>query len=291
MSPRAFQIVGRDDLVALTRAVVRGAGTAPPAVLLVGEAGIGKTALLHFAVRAADDQLCVVFAAGVAGESHGYAALAGLLWPVLPSAATLPHALRDALTDAMHGPQATARPALVRDAVIAVLEAAAVERPVLLVIDDVDLFNDEMRDLLVGVAAQLITTRVRAVLTARRRDVLAGVGRAIRTVEIGPLSPRDSALLVDGQPDQPDPSVRGEIIRWSRGNPLALIEFTRAYARNGTTTFHGATLSGAAGTHPLFADRIAALPADTRRLLMFAAAGTGRESVDAITAAAGPGGD
>lgn len=289
MSPHRFQIVGRDELVALTRAVVRGADTAPPAVLLVGESGIGKTALLHFAVRAADDQLCVVFAAGVAGESHGYAALAGLLWPVLPSAATLPHALRDALTEAMHGPPAVARPALIRDAVIAVLEAAAVERPVLLVIDDVDLFNDEMRDLLVGVAAQLITTRVRAVLTAHRRDVLAGVGRALRTVEIGPLSARDSALLVDSQPEQPNPSVRGEIIRWSRGNPLALIEFTRAYARNGTSTFHGATLSGGAGTHPLFADRIAALPADTRRLLLFAAAGTGRETVDAVTAAAGLG--
>jgi DNA-binding CsgD family transcriptional regulator len=125
------------------------------------------------------------------------------------------------------------------------------------------------------------------VLTARRRDALGGVDRAIHTVDVAPLSPHHSAQLLDAQPVRPDPSVRGEIIRWSQGNPLALIEFARAYARNGTTTFHGATMCDAAGIHPMFARQIAELPSDTRRLLLFAAAGTGHETVDMISAAAG----
>ncbi|MEV3903619.1 AAA family ATPase [Mycobacterium sp. NPDC050551] len=282
-----FPLIGRDDLIALTDAVVSGAGTAPPAILLIGEAGSGKTTVLRHAVRGAGDDLRVLTAAGGA-DSSAHGPLARLLWPVLPFASALPPALRDGLAGLVDASAATSpRRALMRDSVAALLEAAAVERPILLAVDDVDRFDDDLRDLLVGVSAHLMTTRVRAVLTSRRLDVLRGADRTIRTVELAPLSPQHSAKLVDAQPDQPDPSVRGEIIRWSRGNPLALIEYTRAYARNRTTTFHGATMCDPAGAHPLFADQIAALPEVTRTLLAHAAAGTGQETVDMVTAAAG----
>lgn len=282
-----FALVGRDDLIALTTAVVTGAGEAPPAMVLVGEAGIGKTTLLRSAVRAAGDQIRVLFAAGGSVESPGYTPLARLLCPVLRFASVLPPALRDAV-DGLASPNTpTVAPAVLRDAVLALLEAAGADRPVLLAVDDLDRFTDDVRELLAGLTAQLVTTRVRAVLTTRRRDALGGVDRAIHTVDMAPLSPHQSAQLLDAQPGQPDPSVRGEIIRWSRGNPLALVEYARAYARNGTTTFHGATMCDAAGTHPMFARQIAELPPGTRRLLLFAAAGTGYEKVDNLTAAAG----
>ncbi len=78
--------------------------------------------------------------------------------------------------------------------------------------------------------------------------------RSITTVEVGPLSAAASAELLDAQLNQPDRSVRGEIIRWSRGNPLALIEYARAYARNQTKTFHGATMTERGDAHhPVFA--------------------------------------
>ncbi|MDO3635559.1 helix-turn-helix transcriptional regulator [Mycolicibacterium arseniciresistens] len=283
-----FPLIGRADLIALTDAVVTGTGTAPPAILLVGEAGSGKTTVLRHAVRAAGDDLRVLTAAGGAGGSPGHGPLARMLWPVLPFASALPPGLRDAIAGLVEEPAATSpRWSLTRDAVAALLEAAAAERPVLLAVDDVDRFDDDVRDLLLGVTAHLVTTRVRAVLTSRRLDVLRGADRTVRTVELAPLSPQHSAQLVDAQPEQPDPSVRGEIIRWSRGNPLALIEYSRAYARNRTTTFHGATMCDPAGAHPMFADQIAALPQATRTLLAHAAAGTGQETVDMITAAAG----
>ncbi|MBO0680369.1 AAA family ATPase [Mycolicibacterium sp. S2-37] len=285
--PDGRALVGRDDVIALAKAVVTGVNDAPPVLVLVGEAGTGKTTLLRYAVRAAGDDVRVLFSGGTAAESSAYSPLVRLLCPILNFAATLPSTLREALEGLLEQPGHAPRPALIRDAALALLEAAAVEQPVLLAVDDLDRCDPGVRELLVGVAAQLMTTRVRAVLTARRRDAIAGADRAIHTVELTPLSMHQSAQLVDAQPEQPDPSVRGEIIRWSRGNPLALIEYTRAYARNGTTTFHGATMCGAAGTHPMFARQIAALPPDTRRLLLFAAAGTGRETVDALTAAAG----
>lgn len=286
-STEVFRLIGRDDVVTLTEAVVSGARSAPPAIVLTGEAGSGKTTILRHAVRAAGSDVRVVSAAGGASESSAGGLLARMLWPMREFANTLPPGLREALPES--GRDVRSAPDLARDAVLALLEAAAVERPILLAIDDVDRFDDGLRDLFIGVTALLMTTRVRAVLTARRLDVLRGGDRPIRTVELVPLSPHHSAQLVDAQPDQPDPSVRGEIIRWSRGNPLALIEYTRAYARNRTTTFHGATMCDPAGAHPMFADQIAALQPDTRRLLAYAAAGTGQENVDMITAAAGLG--
>jgi tetratricopeptide (TPR) repeat protein len=81
--------------------------------------------------------------------------------------------------------------------------------------------------------------------------------------------------------------VRGEIIRWSRGNLLALIEYARAYGYSGTTTFHGATMNELAAFHPVFVNQIAELPVETRRLLLVAAAATGYETIDAINEAAG----
>lgn len=284
----SFPLIGRDDLILLTNAVVTGAGAAPPAIILIGEAGSGKTAMLRNAVRAAGADLRVLSAAGGSAESSAHGPLARMLWPVLPFASALPPGLRDVLTEIVGEPAATlVPPALICDAVLALLEVAAVESPLLLAIDDADRLDDAVRHVLINVTAQLMTTRVRAVLTARRRDVLAGIDRAIPIVEITPLSPHHSAELVDAQPDQPDPSVRGEIIRWSRGNPLALIEYTRACARDGTTTFHGATMCDSAGTHPMFANQVAAMPPDTRKLLLYAAAGTGRETVYMVTAAAG----
>ncbi|MDF2828766.1 MAG: hypothetical protein K0R01_2049 [Mycobacterium sp.] len=284
-STEVFRLIGRDDVVALTEAVVSGARSAPPAIVLTGEAGSGKTTILRHAVRAAGSDVRVVSAAGSASESSADGLLTRMLWPLREFASTLPPGLREALPEA--GRDLRRAPDLARDAVLSLLEAAAVERPILLAIDDVDRFDDDLRDLFIGVTALLMTTGVRAVLTARRLDGLRGVDRPIRTVELVPLSPHHSAELVDAQPDQPDPSVRGEIIRWSRGNPLALIEYTRAYARNRTTTFHGATMCDPSGAHPMFADQIAALPSGTRKLLAYAAAGTGEETVDMITAAAG----
>lgn len=282
-----FALVGRDDLVALVTSVATGYGDAPPAVILLGENGIGKTALLRTAVRAAGDKVRVLFASGAPSAAAPYTPLVKMLWPIWEFVTALPPVLRVPLHQLMQDPAHPSLDAdLLGEAVLALLEAGDTASPVLLAIDDVDRFGHDTRRVLVRVAAHLGAARVRAVLTARRLDSLGRLDRAIRTVDVGALTPHFSARLMNAQPQQPDPSVRGEIIRWSRGNPLVLIEFTRAYARSRTTRFDGATMSGAA-IDPVITGQIAALPADTRRLLMYAAAGTGQETVDVITEAAG----
>ncbi|MHA3020905.1 LuxR C-terminal-related transcriptional regulator [Mycobacterium sp. BMJ-28] len=278
-------LIGRADVIARLSATVGATSGAPPALIVFGQAGIGKTALLRHVVADADVSVRVLWLAG-ASSSPAHPRLASVLWPLRGHADELPSGLQRSLRRLFDGGESPAGDGpLLADAVVALLEGVAT--PILLVVDDVDQLDCETRELLVAVAAQLSGTRVRAVLTARRRDVLAGVARSVDTLDVAPLSVGASAELLAAQPIQPDRSVRGEIIRWSRGNPLALIEFARAYGHNRTKTFHGATMNELAAFHPVFVNQIAALPARTRRLLLVAAAATGYESIDAINRAAG----
>jgi DNA-binding CsgD family transcriptional regulator len=260
------------------------AGTSP-ALIVFGQAGMGKTALLRHVVARAGDDVQVLWFAG-ASSSPARTRLVNLLWPLRGYADTLPFGWQGPLRRFFdRGESSKGEGPQLAGALVALLEAAGA--PILFIVDDVDRLDCETSELLVAVAAQLTGLRVRAVLTARRRDVLGGVATSIDTLDVAALSAAESAELLAAQPIQPDRSVRGEIIRWSRGNPLALIEFARAYGHNRTKTFHGATLNDLAGFHPVFVNQIAALPADTRRLLLVAAAATGYETIDAITAAAG----
>jgi DNA-binding CsgD family transcriptional regulator/RecA/RadA recombinase len=277
--------VGRDEVISALAAVARGAAT-PPAVLIVGEAGMGKTTLLHHVVAHTEHGAIVLSTAG-ASRSPLPVRVSTLLWPLRGYSADLPRPLRDALQEVFDGgATAVAAPHLLADAMVALFDAARC--PVLLIVDDIDRVDDDARDLLLSVAAQLTGTKARALLTARRRDILGGIARSITTFDIGPLSAAASAELLDAQLNQPDRSMRGELIRWARGNPLALLEYARAYARSRTRTFHGSTMTGSGDAHhPVFVDQLAALPADTRKLLLVAAAATGDETIDAINQAAG----
>lgn len=285
----AVRPIGRDEVISALAAVTRGAAT-PPAVLIVGEAGMGKTTLLHHVVTHTEHGAIVL---RTAGTSHSplQARVSMLLWPLREYSAELPRPLREAVQDIFDGRvPAAATPHLLADAMAALLDAA--RRPVLLIVDDLDQVDSEARGLLLSVAAQLTGTQARALLTARRRDILGGATRSITTFPLGPLSAAASAELLDAQLHQPDRSMRGELIRWARGNPLALLEYARAYARTRSRTFHGATMTEWGDAHhPVFVDLIAALPIDTRRLLLVAAAATGYETIDAINHAAGHGTD
>lgn len=281
--------IGRSEVISALAAVARGA-SAPPAVLVVGEAGMGKTTLLHHVVAHTDHGAKVLSTAGTSC-SPLQVRISTLLWPLREHSAELPRPLRDALHDVFDGrASASSSPHLLADAVAALFNAARC--PILLVVDDIDQVDSDARDLLLLIAGQLTGTQARALLTARRRDILGGVARSITTFDVGPLSAAASAELLDTQLNQPDRSMRGELIRWARGNPLALLEYARAYARTQARTFHGVTMTEWGDAHhPVFVDQIAALPADTRKLLLVAAAATGDETIDAITQAAGHGDD
>ncbi|WP_243747499.1 LuxR family transcriptional regulator [Mycolicibacterium sp. CBMA 226] len=295
MTRPELPIVGRAQLIGLITEVVSAAAAAPQTVILVGEPGIGKSTMLRYAVASLESRHATVLFAGGSEPDHvrPFTALTELIWPIVDRIAELPVQLRDALRDIVDGGAAADDhgPALIQQAVLALLAIVAAGRPLVIVLDDFDRFDPDSRQVLTYVVGRVPHLAVRVLISARQVDSLSGIDRSVRVVEVAPLTDAAAAELIETQSLVPDASVRGEIIRWSGGNPLALIESARFYGKSGSASFRGNYMVGAGFAHALFAAQLSELPADARRLTLFAAAGAGYETIDTITAAAGFGAD
>lgn len=285
----AVPVFGRAQLVGLTVRVATGAAGAPQGVLLVGEPGIGKSMLLRHAMAQVPNPARVLFASGT--EPHHippFTALADLIRPIADRIADLPITLRDALHDVMGtgGDSVTPAPAGIQQAVLALLVAAA-DQSLILVLDDFDRFEPDSRQVLAYVLGRIPHLPVRILMSARRLDVLRGLDSVITVADVPPLSDAAATQLIEAQSVMPHPSVCGEIIRWSGGNPLAIIESARFYGRSGSEVFRYNRMVDGGFAHALFATQLSELPADAGRLVLFAATGAGYEDVDILTAAAG----
>ena len=131
------------------------------ALVLRGEPGVGKSALLDYAVEHAADLQIVRMVAVESEKSLGFAAVHQLLLPFLHRVDRLPEPQRRALGVAfglMSGPPAD--PFLVGLAVLTLLSDAAGDRPVLCVVDDAQWLDDESADVLGFVARRLLADRV-----------------------------------------------------------------------------------------------------------------------------------
>lgn len=294
-TPSASQLVGREDLRHAVRRIVLATDTRPNVLLLVGPVGIGKSALLLDATAAATNAgIHVLFAAGGQPDLlHAYTSLADLVCPLHDHISALPRPLRDTLNDILgiNSTPAPRGPVIVRQALLAVLKSAARQRPLLLALDDVDLLDRDTREVLTYVSRRLIDTEISVIMTARHQQSLPGYDSIISVIEVPPLSTREAGDLLDRQTPPPPRGIRGELIRWADGNPLALIEGARFYGLSGTTVFRGNTMSGYQGAHSIFSKELATLDSNTRKLLLYSAAGSGYESVDIITRVAGFGSD
>jgi len=111
----ASDLIGRDSEIAALELLLAGVGDGGGSLLVLGDPGIGKSALAAVASRrAADRGMRVLTCAGVPGEAHlSFAGLHQLLRPVLPETGGLPRGLRDALLTAL-GVGEGAAPALPR---------------------------------------------------------------------------------------------------------------------------------------------------------------------------------
>jgi hypothetical protein len=244
-------------------------------LVLRGEPGIGKTAVLGYAAeRAAGFQ--VVRAAGVESEMElPFAGLHQLCGPMLGGLGRLPPPQREALGTAF-GLSSGAQPDrfLVGLAVLSLLSDAAEERPLLCLIDDAQWLDRSSAQVLAFVARRLQAESV-VLLFAEREpgelDELAG----LPDLPLREL-PDDSAreLLASAIGGPVDDRVRDRILAEARGNPLALIELPH---ESSPATLAGGF--GLPGGRPVpgrieasFRRRVQQLPAATRRLLLVAAA-------------------
>jgi DNA-binding CsgD family transcriptional regulator len=242
-------------------------------LVVCGEPGIGKTALLESVIRSASG-FRVVRSVGVESEMElAFAALQQLCAPLLDRLDRLPVPQRNALGVAF-GLRAGDAPDrfLVGLAVLSLLAEVAEERPVLCVVDDAQWLDRASAQALVFVARRLLAESVALVFVTREPgDELEGLPK----LPLDGLGSGDArALLASALRVPLDEQVRDRVVAETRGNPLALLELPRGLT--------AAQLAGGFGLpdepglpgriEDSFRRRLAALPADTQRLLLLAAA-------------------
>ncbi|WP_262062758.1 helix-turn-helix transcriptional regulator [Streptomyces sp. STR69] len=281
-------LLGRErEISRITRLVDAVDGDGPKVLVLTGEPGAGKSTLVDLAAASASDRgRRVLRVRGCEGEQDlGFAGVHQLLGPVLGGVDRLPARQRDALRHAFGMDQADGLPApeplLIRTAVLTLLSDTAAERPLLIAVDDAQWLDVGSLDVLAFVARRLDEEPAALLLAARDEAVPVRFDRDFPHLTPGPLDRAAAGLLLDRQPQPPRGRVRSQILKEAAGNPLALIELARAFARDPD----GGNL-GPFGSLPLtsrlvhlFAADLPTLPPTTRRaLLLVAAAGTAQLS-------------
>jgi DNA-binding CsgD family transcriptional regulator len=243
------------------------------ALVVCGEPGIGKTALLDYAIESATD-FWVVRAVGVESEMElAFAALQQLCAPLLDLLERIPNPQRDALNTAFGLQTGTAPDSfLVGLAVLNLLSEAATERPLLCVVDDAQWLDWVSGQTLAFVARRLLAESV-ALLSAAREpnQELRGLPQLV----VHGLGDADARKLHASAVHGPmDEAVRARFIAEARGNPLALLELPRELSSAQLAGGYGSP-----GTFPLsgriedsFGRRFETLPKDTQLMVLAAAA-------------------
>jgi DNA-binding CsgD family transcriptional regulator len=244
------------------------------AVLLVhGEAGVGKTALLEDAIASAAG-LRIARVAGVESEMElAYAALQQLCAPMLGGLERLPDPQRQAL-GVVFGLRAGEPPDrfLVGLAALSLLADAAREQPLLCVVDDAQWLDQASAQALGVVARRLLGEPVALVVAAREPGVEF---RGLPELLVGGLGEADARDLLGTVISRPlDEQVRERFIAETGGNPLALLELPRGLTEaNLDGGFDVMAAPGLLGRlEDSFRRRLEALPPAARWLLLVAAA-------------------
>jgi DNA-binding CsgD family transcriptional regulator/tetratricopeptide (TPR) repeat protein len=244
------------------------------ALVVRGDPGVGKTVLLDYLAGRASGSGCrVERAVGVQSEMElAFAGLHQLCAAMLSGAEQLPVPQRETLRTAL-GVAAGPPPDrfLVGLAVLSLLSEAAGDRPLICVVDDVQWLDRASAQALGFAARRLGVDAVGLVFAAREPAAeLAGLPE----LEVEGLGDDDARALLEGALAGPlDTRVRDLIIAETRGNPLALLELPRGLAPAelaGGFGLPGAPLTGR--IEDSFARQLEALPEQTRRLVLLAAA-------------------
>jgi DNA-binding CsgD family transcriptional regulator len=242
-------------------------------LILSGEPGVGKTALLEYLHGQASD--ChVIRVAGVQSEMElAFAALHQLCSPVLGCLQGLPPPQRDALRTALGmSPGPAPNRFLVGLAVLGLLSDAAEQQPVLCLVDDEQWLDRASAQVLGFVARRLGAESVGLVFAARvPSSELAGLPE----LKVAGLREAGAQALLDAQLIGPlDTRVRDQILAETHGNPLALLELVRGVTTQQLAGGFGlpGTLDLSGGIDERFRRRVDALPGPSRLLLLVAAA-------------------
>jgi DNA-binding CsgD family transcriptional regulator len=274
--PSSSGLLDRDGERDALERLVAGVRAGQSRVLVLrGEAGVGKTALLRHLAAAA--QGCrIARTAGVESEMElAFAGLHALCAPMLSRLGQLPAPQRDALRTAF-GLSAGPPPDrfVVGLAVLSLLADAAEEQPLVCIVDDAQWLDRVSAQTLAFVARRLLAERVGLVF-ARRESGEEHLFDGLPELIIEGLPADEARRLLDAAiPGPLDERVKARILGEAGGNPLALIELPRgltpAELAGGFGLPDARTL--ASRIEQTFLQRVETLPRDTQRLLLTAAA-------------------
>jgi DNA-binding CsgD family transcriptional regulator len=278
-------LLGRDAERARLAELLAGARAGASAALVIrGEPGIGKSALLEDAVAAAAG-MTVLRARGVESESElSFAGLADLLGPVTSELGSLPPPQRAALAAALAlGPPVPGDRFTLYAATLSLLATVAERAPVLVAVDDTPWLDAPSREALVFVARRLVEEGVVLLLAARTGEPVGSESAGVPELALGGLDAAASVALLGGDIA---PDVAARLFDATGGNPLALLELSGLLSdaqRSGAEPIEEPVPVGA-GIERAFSHRLEALPEPARRALAVAAASeTG--AVDELAAA------
>jgi predicted ATPase len=270
----AMELIDRDaERDTLDRFVAAIRAGQSQALVVSGEAGVGKTALLDYlAGNASGCQ--IVRAAGVQSEMElAFAALHQLCAPMLDGLQRLPAPQRDAVRSAFgmsSGPVPDRF--LVGLGILGLLSEVAEGQPLVCLVDDEQWLDRTSAQVLGFVARRLVAESVGLIFAVRTpSSELAGLAE----LRVEGLQEADARALLDAAlPGPLDPRVRDQILAETHGNPLALLELPRGLTPQQLAGGFGlpGTVELSGGIDESFRRRVHVLPEQTRRLLLIAAA-------------------
>ena len=299
----ATALAGRDGDLGVIRAFLDQASAGGAALLLTGEPGVGKTALLDAAQeRAMAAGVRVLRAAGAQFEADvSFSGLTQVLLPLGEELAGLSAMQREALKVAQGltaGPPSDRL--VVSNAALALLRQAAVAQPLLVILDDLP-WLDRASSLVLGFAAGgLGGSRVGFLAAARTGAGTFFDDGCLPEHEVRPLDGEAAAGLVSARFPELAPGVLRRILAEAQGNPLALLELpmTLDDPQRRARAALPSILPLSRRLRALFTTQVSELPAPTRYLLLLAAledtgdlavvqaAAAGRREIDDLAPAA-----
>jgi len=283
-------LFGREAEVAMLDQLVAQIPKRGGALVLRGDPGIGKTALLAVALAAASSNgVTVLHTAGAQSETGlAFAGLHQLVRPMLTWLDRLPRPQRDALSAAFGALDVPAPdPFLIALAALNLLGCAAEHAPLLLIADDAQWLDPPTASVLAFIARRVDAEPI-AVLFALRNGVARTLDSAgLPELHLGGLSDAAAGDLVDASAGDLTPGLRRQVLEIAAGNPLALLELPDALRLDDAAIdgLSSGTLSLTSRLERAFAQQVSGLPAQTRDLLLLAAADERASAAELLAAA------
>jgi DNA-binding CsgD family transcriptional regulator len=291
-------LLGRERELTTINRLLREVGSGGAALLVRGEPGIGKTALLDRAAQRAEELgLSVLSTAGVPSEAHmAFAGLHRLLRPHLSRVSELPGPQQTALslafgldTDAQRDGEPSSPPDIFLTALatLDLLAEAAASSPLLLLIEDAHWLDAATSEVLAFVARRIEDEPIMLLFAVREGNAGRLEDARLPELAVQRLNDSDAQRLLDQHAPAITPAARSRLLETAAGNPLALVELPDAS--------HSSSLDGSVGLTPVplterleraFSERLEPLPEITRRLLLVGALDEGGGLNEQLHAAA-----